>query len=127
MRIQIITLLAFFCSFSVFANEEKLNELFKKYDAVVKYHEVEHVEEVFSKKFITEAGGKDEFIEKIKENPKQKKPGKLKKLLQSWKKGKVGKVIFAKVKDDSGKHQTQFIIIEEDGKLKIDGTLSDDH
>lgn len=128
MRIQLTIVLGLLLSSLSWANNEKdIQVLFDKYDAVVKYHEVEHVDEVFTKKFLAESGGKEEFITKVLDSPKEKKPKKIKRLLQSWKKGKVGKVIFAKVKAEEKTDPSQFVIVEEDGKLKIDGTLSDAH
>lgn len=129
MRIQLVTLLCLF-SLNLFASDDKaMKELFDKYDLVMKRHKVELVDEVFSKKFLKDNGGKEEFIAKVQELPKEKRQ-RLKKLLQSWKKSKVGRIFFAKVKDEDNKKagpESQFVIIEEDGKLKIDGTISDDH
>lgn len=131
MRVQLITLLCLF-SFSVFASDDKkMNELFDNYDKVMNEHQVELVDEVFTQKFLKENGGKEEFIAKVKELPKVKKKKGLRKLLQNWKKSKVGKIFFAKVKDEDPdkpqKHpvESQFVILEEEGKLKIDGTVSD--
>lgn len=128
MRFQIIALLCIF-SFSLHASDDKaMKELFEKYDKVMMQHKVELVDEVFTKKFLTENGGKEEFIAKVKELPKEKKS--LRGLLRKWKKSKVGKIFFADVKDENNKsgtpsHESQFIVIEEEGKLKIDGTISD--
>jgi len=128
MRVQLILLIGLLLNSTVWANNEKeMQTLFEKYDAIVKYHEVEFVEEVFSQKFLKENGGKEEFVTKVLDSPKEKKPKKLKRILQSWKKGKVGKIIFAKVKDDEKSDPSQFVIVEENGKLKIDGTISDGH
>jgi hypothetical protein len=130
MRFQLIALLCIF-SFSLHASDDKaMNELFEKYDKVMGQHKVELVDEVFSKKFLTENGGKEEFIAKVKELPKVKEKKGLGKLLRKWKRSKVGKIFFANVKDEETKagtpsHESQFIVIEEEGKLKIDGTISD--
>ena len=131
MRLQII-LIASILSFNLHASEEKaMKDLFVKYDQVMKEHQVELVEEVFTEKFLKDNGGKEEFSKKVKELPKVKvKKDRLGSLLRNWKKSKVGKIFFAKVKDDEKKidsHESQFIVIEEDGKLKIDGTVSDDN
>jgi len=118
---------------SVSASEDKaMQELFEKYDQVMLEHKVELVDEIFSKKFLADNGGKEEFITKVKELPKVKKKKGLRKLLQNWKKSKVGKIFFANVKDevkkpDAPAPESQFIVIEEEGKLKIDGTVSDGH
>ena len=67
-------------------------------------------------------------IEKIKE---LEAPPSNTKTSMTWKKGTKGTMYFAKVKEISpGKskkdnHEAEFIVVEEEGKLKIDGTLSD--
>lgn len=130
MRIQLIALLCIF-SFSVHASDDKsMKELFAKYDQIMDEHKVELVDEVFTQKFLESNGGKEEFIAKVKEIPKVKKRKGLRSLLQKWKKSKVGRIFFAKVKDTEVKpgkspHEAEFVVIEVDGKLKIDGTLSD--
>ena len=49
----------------------------------------------------------------------------------SWKKGLKSEIYFAKVKNLSPNkskkenEESEFIIMKEDGKLKIDGTISD--
>ncbi len=98
----------------------------------------ELVEEVFSQKFLRESGGKAEFISKVKAlgNNKNKQDLKTK---MTWKKGVQGKMFFAKlVPTEKAKSSTstktthedtetdsEFIVIKEDGKLKIDGTAGD--
>lgn len=130
MRFQIIFLLSIL-SLNLHATDDKaMKELFLRYDQVMQEHKVELVDEVFTKKFLTENGGKEEFISKVKELPKVKKKKGLRSLLQRWKKSKTGKIFFADVKEEDKKpdvpsHQSQFIVVEEDGKLKIDGTMSD--
>jgi hypothetical protein len=131
MRVLLVIFLSLF-TLGLQANEDKeMKELFHKYDKIMKHHRVELVEEVFTQKFLKENGGKEEFIAKVKELPKLKERKGLRSLLRSWKKSKVGKIFFAKVKDeDSDKEkspspESQFIVVEEDGKLKIDGTVSD--
>lgn len=130
MRIQLIALMCIF-SFSVHASDDKsMKELFAKYDQIMDEHKVELVDEVFTQKFLENNGGKEEFIAKVKELPKVKKRKGLRSLLQKWKKSKVGRIFFAKVKDADVKpgkspHESEFVVIEVDGKLKIDGTLSD--
>jgi hypothetical protein len=105
-----------------------MQELFKKYDLVMDQKKVELIDEVFTKKFIQDSGGKDELIEKIKElsSPPSSSESKM-----SWKKGQKGKIYLAKVKETSSNknktkgHEAEFIVLEEDGRLKIHGTLSD--
>jgi hypothetical protein len=122
-------------SFSVHSSkhevDNRLDILFENYEKIMNHHQIELVDEVFSQKFLKENGGKEEFISKVKELPPPKKQKKIRRFLQKWQSSKVGKVIFAKVKDDSSEEknkqssESQFVIVEEDGKLKIDGTMSD--
>lgn len=127
MRIQITALLVLLLSLGAFAevdNTREMNDLFRNYDKVMQQHKVELVDEVFTQKFLKENGGKEDFIAKVQELPKQKKT--LKTIFKNFKRSKVGRVFFAKVKSEEQKAmESQFVIIEEDGKLKIDGTLSD--
>lgn len=129
MRFQFIikTLLIGLLSFSAFASSDKeMQELIEKYDEVTKYHKVELVDEVFTENFLQQNGGKEKFIEKVKSVPVEKKKKGLGLLLTKWKKSKVGKFFSAKVKNkEPSAPQTEFIIKEEAGKLKIDGTISD--
>ena len=115
--------LIFLClSFQVFseATDQSMNELFKDYRSIMEERKVEKLEEVFSKKFIQENGGAKIFSEKIKKFPLKKDP---RPIHLSWKAGHRNKnLYFAKLFKDSN---SEFIIIEEDNKLKIDGTLSD--
>lgn len=130
MRIQLI-LTFIFISFNALAVDDKsIQELFKKYDSVMDQKQIELIDEVFTQKFINSSGGKKELIQKIKELPTpSQKNLPLTKL--SWKKGLKGEIYFAKVKSLSSNkskessHEAEFIILNEDGKLKIDGTISD--
>jgi hypothetical protein len=89
------------------------------------------VDEVFTKKFLQDSGGKAEFVEKIKQLPKQDN----KMIMQDGielQKGNRNEVYFVQLKSAGQKkrgpkqpHSTQFIVVKEDGKFKIDGTLSD--
>src|SRR3989344_1494063 len=130
MRIQLIIILALF-SFSISASEDQeMKELFKKYDLVMDHKKIELIDEVFTKNFIKGSGGKEELIDKIKELtvPKEKA---LKKDNLSWKKGQKGEVYLATLEEHSTQknkkdtHKAEFIILKEDGKFKINGTLSD--
>ena len=130
MRFQFIIkalLLIGLVSTSAFASSDKeMQQLFEKYDEVTKYHQVELVDEVFTKNFLKNNGGKNEFIEKIKSAPKEKKKKGLGLLVKKWKKSKVGNFFSAKVKGpEVNSPSSEFIIKEEDGKLKIDGTIGD--
>jgi hypothetical protein len=127
-------IMLFLLSLSVHGFEDKdMKDLFHKYNKVMSQHQVELVDEVFTQKFLNENGGKEEFIAKVKELPKEKSKKGLRGLLQSWKKSKVKGLFFAKVKDQSqnkdkiklSDHESQFIVVEENGKLKIDGSVSD--
>jgi hypothetical protein len=130
MRIQLVILLLL-SSLSAFATDEKsVKELFSKYQLVMGQKKTELIDEVFSKKFIETSGGKKELIEKIKELPLNNEKT-LAKQDVSWRKGLSGKNIYAKVKEltsDKSKKESkdsEFIIVNEEGKLKIDGTIGD--
>jgi hypothetical protein len=130
MRIQLI-LTFILISFNVLATDDKsMQDLFSKYDLVMDHKKIELIDEVFTQKFIKEAGGKEELIEKIKElSPSKEKNAQKTKM--SWKKGLKSEIYFAKVKNLSPNkskkesEESEFIIMKEDGKLKIDGTISD--
>lgn len=121
MRIQLIPL-CLLLSFNALAVDEKsMQELFKKYETVVDEKKIELIDEVFTEKFIKDAGGKKELVEKIKDlsGPKSK-------LEFTWRKGNKGEVYLAKVKTTGGKkEEANFMIIDVKGKPKIDGTTSD--
>lgn len=130
MRFQLIILL--FLTGHAFASSDKeMVELFKNYDAIMLKHRVELVDQVFTEKFLKNSGGKDEFILKVKELPKDESKS-LGFPSVSWKKGTKDEIFFANLKEktqdkkgsqtDSG---SRFIVIRENGKLKIDGTMSD--
>lgn len=135
MRLQ-IALLTLITSALCFASPEKeVTDLFAKYDLIVKEHKFDLVDEVFTQKFLKDVGGKEEFIQNIKEFPKENEksralPDKIK-----WKKGTKDEIFFAKkVQSSNLKSKTgvepsgpSFVIVKENGKLKIDGTISDDH
>lgn len=130
MRFQLIVV--FMISFSAHAASDKeMADLFKKYDAVMLSHKVELIEEVFTEKFLASAGGKKEFSEGVKELPKSDAKS-LSAPEISWKKGVKDELWLAQRKDSSDKKKgppaeggNQFIIVKENGKLKIDGTMSD--
>lgn len=128
MRIQLIILIALFSINSFAVDDKSMQELFKKYDLVMDQKKVELIDEVFTKKFIYDSGGKKELIEKINELTT---PPNAPKTKMSWKKGTKGTIYFAKVKElspkksNSADHEAEFMVIEEDGKLKINGTISD--
>ena len=129
MRIQLILISALF-AFTAMASEDKdIKDLFKKYDLVMDQKQTELVDEVFTKNFIKSSGGKEELIQKIKELPKTDQKS-LPKMNVSWKKGVKDEVYFATLKEASSnksKHAdgSEFIILKEDGKFKINGTLGD--
>lgn len=135
MRFQ-ITLLVLLTSLSALASsDKKIQELFFKYDAVMDSHKIELIEEVFTRKFLKGVGGKAELIANIKELPKKdQKSLSLSQL--KWKKGTKDEIYFAKRVEPSDVKSKEagaihggssFIVVKEDGKLKIDGTISDDH
>ena len=128
MRILLVTILF---SGLAFGNDDKsMQDLFQKYDQVMDYKKVELIDEVFTKKFIQDSGGKEELISKIKElpTPTEKSKSVFKPV---WRKALRGDTFFAKVKEEvknkkkTEAHETEFVIQKEDGKLKIDGNLGD--
>lgn len=129
MRIQLAFLIILcFMNFAFAQDDKAMNELFQKYDQVMDYKKTDMIEDIFTAKFIKESGGKQELIEKIKElpTPKNKKTSTTK---TTWRKGLKGDMYFAKMKEVSNNkkdsHEAEFVVIKENGKLKIDGTLSD--
>ncbi len=130
MRIQLILILLL--SGQAFASSDKeMAELFKNYDAVMLKHKVELVDKVFSQKFLKDSGGKEEFIAKVKDLPKDESKS-LAIPSVTWKKGNKDEIFFANLKENSSDKKkgtpdsgNRFIVIREDGKLKIDGTMSD--
>ena len=131
MRIQLILSCLIFAMNAFAVDDKSMQDLFRKYDLVMDQKQVELIDEVFTQKFINSSGGKKELIQKIKElpTPSQKNLPPSSKL--SWKKGIKGEIYFAKVKPVSSNKSkesasdSEFIILNEDGKLKIDGTISD--
>ncbi len=123
MRIQIIAIICLFAISAHAQTDKQQKELFNKYDEVMMYHQVHLVDEVFTENFLKEHGGKEEFIQKVKSLPLEKRKKGLGALFQKWKKSKVGKFLTAKRKEKG--IETEFIVKEEDGKYKIDGTISD--
>ncbi len=130
MHIQLIIFLLFIGQ--AFASSDKeMAELFTNYDSIMLKHKVELVDKVFTEKFLKNSGGKEEFVEKVKELPKDESKS-LGLPSVSWKKGNKDEIYFANLKEissdkkksskDSG---NRFIVVRENGKLKIDGTMSD--
>jgi hypothetical protein len=126
MRLRITALLYFLSSAVMASSEKSMNELFKKYDQVMDAKKIELIDEVFSKKFLRESGGKEKLASKVKALPVEKN---LPETKVSWRKGAKDEIYFARIKPTRKSKQAaqgpEFIIIEEDGKLKIHGTLSD--
>lgn len=129
MRIQLI-ILALFANIAMASSDKEMADLFTKYDSIMLKHKVELVDEVFTEKFLKENGGKQEFIEKVKELPKDEKKSLMPPVV-SWKKGVKDEIWFARLKEISNdkkkseKSTGQFIVVKENGKLKIDGTIGD--
>jgi hypothetical protein len=132
MRIQLIILSFLLTGFAFASSDKEMAELFMNYDAVMLKHKVELVDDVFTEKFLKQNGGKKEFIEAVKELPKsESKSLSLPKV--SWKKGVKDEMYFASLQEISSdkkkaapkKSGSQFIVVRENGRLKIDGTLSD--
>lgn len=128
MRIQSHSwkvLLVLLLSFSAFASSDKeMQKLFAKYDQVMDQQKVELVDEVFTKEFLEGHGGKEKFVAKVKTLPYVKEKKGLARILQKFKSSKIGKFFTVKSKIKGARSQ-EFIVKEEDGKLKIDGTVGD--
>lgn len=128
MRISIV-LIGLLVNLAYAAPEDtNIKKLFEKYEQVFDDHKTELVEEVFTKKFLEGNGGKEEFIKKVKSEPKSKEKSNLAKNM-TWKKGVIDRIWFGRFKNDKKSKEpassSEFIIVEENGKFKIDGTLSD--
>lgn len=126
MRLQLALVALLISSAALAADDKSVNELFGKYDKVMDEKKFELVDDVFTKKFLQDVGGKDAFVKNIKSLPVEKNAPKMK---ITWKKGTKAHHWFAKPEpvEKSKNHQEapEFILKKEDGKLKIDGTLSD--
>jgi hypothetical protein len=109
-------------------DDQSMNELFQKYNSVMDHKKIELIDEVFTKNFIKESGGKKELIKKIKSLPESLVPSQT---TMSWKKGNKGEIYLATLKEKSinkkisSSSEAEFVVKKEDGKLKIDGTISD--
>lgn len=126
MRIQLILFFILFSLKSFAVDDKSIQDLFKKYDQVMDQKKTELIDEVFSQKFIKDSGGKQELIDKIKDLTVPPSPQETK---VTWKKGK-GELILARSQSASSnkskqKSTTEYIVVIENGKPKIDGTLSD--
>jgi hypothetical protein len=128
MRFQITFFMLFVSFYALGVNDQSMSELFKKYESVMDHKKIELIDEVFTKKFIKESGGKKELIKKIKSLPESLVQSQT---TMSWKKGNKGEIYLAKLKEKSMNknipisNEAEFVVIKEDGKLKIDGTISD--
>ena len=130
MRIQLILITLLLSSTSFAVDDKSMKDLFIKYDQVMDHKKIELIDEIFTEKFIKASGGKEELISKIKELPTPKDKN-LPAPLTSWRKGLKNNIYFAKVKEaptqksKTDAHEAEFIVVEEAGKLKIDGTIGD--
>jgi len=126
MRIQLMLILLLFSLTTHSSEEKEINILFQKYQSVMYEKKIELIDEVFSTKFLNDNGGKKELIEKIKGLKIEKKqPGpKL-----TFKKGQIDEIYFIKLVPPGKSERTisnEFIIKKENGKFKIDGTMTDE-
>ncbi len=135
MRIQLILIATLFLNIAHASSEKAMRNLFIKYDAVMLRQQTQYVDEIFSAKFLESHGGKEEFIAMIKELPNDSSKSFLPPIF-SWRKTNKADLFFATLKpldsafksnDKEKKSGTQFIIVKEKGKLKIEGTVSDAH
>lgn len=114
-------------SASAFADKSKDKEikvLFEKYDKIMYQQKVELVDDVFTKDFLEGHGGKEAFIAEVKTYPYVKEKKFFGRMIQKLKKSKVGKFFTVKAKSEDNK-TSNFILKEEAGKLKVDGTIGD--
>ncbi|HXH32176.1 MAG TPA: hypothetical protein VNJ01_15330 [Bacteriovoracaceae bacterium] len=127
MRVQIMLLFISLLSTESRAEDQAIKELFVKYDQVMLQKKLELVDDVFTKKFFSENGGRSGYLSRIKE---LRAPAGAATDL-TWKKGVRKRIFFAQLKDKNSQDKTeqhpQFVIVSEDGKLKIDGTISDEN
>ena len=125
MRIQLIcaALLSFVFSTSLMASsdEKEIQTLFLNYNKVMESHKVELVPDVFSEKFIKSEGGKVAFSKSVKSLPVKKSQPVVAPTLKIKQGSQSSNIFFVKVKDS----HSDFVIVRENGKLKIDGTISD--
>ena len=126
MRIQLMLILLLF-SLPTYSSEEKeIKFLFEKYQSIMTNKKINLVEDVFSTKFLKDNGGKKELIEKIKELKVDKKQPRPK---LSLRKGLMDEIYFIKLVPAGKSESTvsnEFIIKKENGKFKIDGTMTDE-
>ena len=132
MRVQLVLFLIIFSSVAFSSEDAEVRDLFSRYQRVVSGHETHLVEEVFSEKFLKENGGKSEFVEKVKSEPKVADKS-IPVPQITWKKALKGESILAKLKPITTNKEkfkkiengSEFVIVKENGKLKIDGTVGD--
>lgn len=121
MRIQLGLILLAVSLNGFSADDKSMKELFKKYDSVIEDKKIELIDEIFTEKFIKDAGGKKELVEKIKGLSEEKNATSF-----TWQKSNKGDDFVAKVKRTGKKpEEANFIIKEIKGELKIDGQMSD--
>jgi hypothetical protein len=130
MRIQLVFIL-FFTSLTLFADDNSSIELLlKRYESIMDEKKIEFIDEVFTKNFIKESGGKKELIKKIiqQKNDSEIKQNYAKSQVK-WKKEPKNRFYLVRLEEFKslrGKsNEAEFIVIRENGKLKIEGTLSD--
>lgn len=115
------------------ADEKEIKSLFDNYSKVMDQHKVELVGDVFSEKFIKAEGGKDEFSKSVKQMPLTKYQRVSSPELKIKPGTKSPNIFFVKTKEKSAEKgqakeefsHSDFVIVRENGKLKIDGTISD--
>ncbi len=127
MRFQLILFSLLISKLSLGSDQKTILDLAHKYDQIYDGHKVELIEEVFTKRYIKDSGGKEAMKKKISSLPKKKdKDIQMPKV--SFKKGAMSDMYFVKAAPSEDKLKnihTELIIIKEDGKYKIDGQLGD--
>lgn len=124
--IKLIACLFIIMSFTAFGSTDKeMRILFENYDKIVYQQKVELIDEVFTKEFLENHGGKEAFIAEVKTYPYVKPKKGFGKLIQKFKKSKLGNFFTVKAKSEDSKTSNFIVKKDENGKLKIDGTVGD--
>jgi hypothetical protein len=120
MRFSITLFFILIFSLSAFGQSDAdFKKLFTEYVEVISGNKPALMDEVFTQKFLKEAGGEKSLLSKIKSD-KDKSKVDLSKL--KWRKGRSGQSYFVKLDPAS---TSDIVVKKENGKLKIDQTLSD--
>lgn len=100
-------------------SDADFKKLFTDYNDVMTGNSPGLVNEVFTLRFLKDSGGKESLLAKIKSD-KDKTKIDLSKM--KWRKGQSGQFYFVKLDPQS---TSDIVVKKENGKLKVDQTLSD--